>query len=262
MGRPPKRPEDKRQSVTFRLDPDMKRAIEAAAKESGRSVTAEMEARLTALEAFDAEGVELVRVIGKELQAIMSREAPSLRAVTKKSWHNSLKLWAAFKEMLLRGPIEDMRPERLADDEAATETQIRLLRLSAKRRELVHEVQTIGVSITEDHKPKTLPKRGGLFSLAFADLSPREITRKSLEILPDSELKSLAFDLLEQIQKLDAEIDQAEREFSEHVKMFRDAEKEGRDLYRQHLTTTAIRQQSEGKPFRILDLFQLWTIEP
>lgn len=254
MGRPPMKPEDKRQSITFRLDPEIKKGIQEQAEANGRSVTAEMEARLTALEAFDGKGVELVRAFGQELTIIHRLT----RGMTAKPWHRSLKAWAAFKEMFARGPLLETRPDNWTEDEDLLEERDNITVLRLRRLKLVHEIQAMGVLIVEDHRVKQDGKSRGLFAAILGTPSPREITRQSLEILPDSDDKTRVLELLQQVQQLDGEIEAAEESFSSKMQWYANAEKEGRDLYREHLHDVAKRMESEGKPYNFIDRFRLW----
>ena len=83
MGRPPKKPEERRREATLRLDPSVRHKLQQAAEKAKRSFSADLEARIVATCDLDCEGVELVKAIATEIAQIQK--------LTRKRWHKDLK---------------------------------------------------------------------------------------------------------------------------------------------------------------------------
>lgn len=249
MGRPPKKPEDRRQILTFRLDNAAREALEKAAQQTGRSMSGEIEARLQATLALDNEGLTLFSDIANELAAI--------QRVTKKRWHKSLTSWAAAREMLYRGPIQRWRPENWMDDEHAVEAFKRFDALTSERRTVLQALGEMGITLPEA-PAKPNPTKGGLFGSVLPHARGRSFARSSIEAAEPSVEREQALHLIDRLEELDASVEEARRGWSDQMAMYQDAEKEGRDLYRDRLTSEAIRKEAQGEEYNVVDRFRLW----
>lgn len=120
-GRKPERDEIKRAAVAVRTTPTIKAKLEDAAREAGRSVTQEIEARLEA-------SVGLVATAeSHDLLGQIAREIRRAEELTGKRWHKDLRTWAMVREALASGPIVQHCPpaDRLASDLTGDTAQLR-----------------------------------------------------------------------------------------------------------------------------------------
>jgi hypothetical protein len=239
MGRPPKKAEDKRQILTFRLDSVARRKVEEAATANDRSVSAELEARLTATLDLDSSGLDLVQQIASELKVVSA-------LVGKPTWHKTLTGWAAAREMLANGPISNFRPERGEDDPAANEVYARLIELRADRVGIVRELTAMGVMVTEE------PTKGIL------NASGRAFARSFIEGAPESPERANAISKFAKLEELDRQIDEADAEWVAHLQIYWEAEWKGRDIYRERLRDLARKAADEGRPYHSEHLFGHW----
>lgn len=251
MGRRAKDESEKRKLIGARYDPDVFAFLEAQAEANSRSTGAEVEERVAATHGLDAEGVALVADIAAEMG--------NIQRLTGKRWHRDLKTWAAVKEMLVQGPLEERRPDRSSDDEQVNEAWQRFRTLSDERREIIEQFKRIGVTLTEDPKP---PKQRGIFGMqnALAAMaSPwdggRTIAREMFESAPDSNDKQTALQLLDRLLELDRLIKEADDTWGALLMPYIEAEFEGRMAYRERLTREAERKRDAGEPFNVHHLY-------
>lgn len=252
MGRPPKPLADKRALATFRMIGAARDKVEKAAAEAGRSIAAELEARVMATIDLDEAGLQLVQQISSELQA-------AANVTGEPTWHSTLTSWAAAREMLLRGPIERFRPHRMSEDPEFAEAMDRHRDLLSERRQLITELATMGIAMPEEPKPKDAPVKRGLFGMGPGQLlNSREIWRARVASLEPSEDRDSALAMIDKLVALDGQIDAAWQECSEQISLFRKDETEGREAYRRRLIETARRQFDAGEPYSVTDYFSLW----
>lgn len=104
-GRKPERGEAKTAAVAVRTTPGIKAQLEAAARAAGRSVTQEIEHRLSASLAVPSAGATA------ELLAAIAADIARAEELTGKHWHKDLRTWAMVREALASGEIEARAPE-------------------------------------------------------------------------------------------------------------------------------------------------------
>ena len=247
MGRPPKRPEDKRQLASFRLDPDARRSLDAAAESAGRSLSAELEARTVATIGLDAEGVGLINALAREIAVI--------QAMTGKRWHRDLKTWAAVAEMMSRGPIQDVRPDRPQDDPVVSEALEKLAELKDARAKLITELAAVGIAARED---PTKPPATGVFSdlQGLASLpDPKRIgTKQMCEQIEDNAVRVIALDILKRILDHDELIEQADHAWEKSLSPYSEAAVEGGRLYQDLLRSEAERRRVRNESYNLFHL--------
>ena len=243
MGRRPKDDSEKRKLIGARFDPEAFDFIERQASANGRSVGAEVEARVAATIGLDAEGLELAGMIAREIAIIQK--------ITGKRWHRDLKTWAAVKEMLERGPIDERRPDRPQDDEALNAAFERLKTLKDERRRIVDQFAEVGLAIMEDPTSKV----NAFFINALAAMDGgRSVARTTIEGAPESNDKVTALRLLDRLLELDVLIPQADKELNDLLTPYVDAGAEGALLYRERLKREAERRRDAGDDYSPMHL--------
>lgn len=247
MARPRKEPDDKRQQVTLRFDPEVMQSLKAQADANGRSLGKEIEARVEATIDFDKVGLELVRRLGAAIVQLESLHGGVLRY---KPWHVDLTCWAAVAELLAEGPIFDMRPLHPNDEDAMWEACLPVLKIDWRREELVRQLAELGIVVAVEHKVRGLLK-----------LDNREQERRSIDAIPESELKTDAISYHDELRKLDDELGAAALACREAMQPYWDAEETGRQTCRDYLRDEARRKSAGGQrvnPFHIIRQFPVW----
>lgn len=254
MGRPKKADEEKRHALSIRLDGRTKEALEKASDAAQRSLGAEAERRILVTLGLDETGLEVVSRIAGEIAAIQHGKT--------KPWHADLKLWSAVAEMMRSQPPEATRPDKPADDEFFAAAMAEHERLRADRRDKLGALEALGLSVPEE--PFRFPTYGapvetnraesgnGQFLEALVLGNSREVAKRTLETFPDSPARQQADNLLSQVLDLDKQINNARDRLDELLAPFREAEQEGRSMYRKRLQDEAKRRQSEGQPYNYL----------
>lgn len=251
MGRPPKSLADKRAIATFRLKGASREKIEKAAADAGRSLASEIEARVLATIDLDQTGLQLIAQISAELQA-------AAKVVDEPCWYATLASWAAAREMMFRGPIEQFRPYRMADDPEFAEATAKHSNLSAKRKQLTSDLAAMGIAMQEEPNPQV---GKGLFgSTPGLSLNSREIWRAKVASLEPSEDRDGAIEMIDKLVELDEQIAAAWLECRDHISVFRKDEIEGQEAYRRHLMETARRKADAGEVYSATDRFGLWNL--
>lgn len=254
MGRPPKKLEEKRQIATFRLDPDDRENLAKRAKQSGRSLASEIESRVKATLALDAAGVDLVARIGAEIEAIQKQ------AKGKERWHNDLTLWSAVREMLRRGPIEEMKPSDWRNDPEANEAFKVFSVRAEERREHLKALAKVGINLPEEPYAvafSTMAGRSGISGLGHA-LDPRRIMRQTLDSMSEGPERSLGLSMLDRLEELDAAVEEAKAEWLSHMDTWWASENEGRDIYRERLTEIARNKERDGEEYNPSHRHGIW----
>lgn len=253
MGRPPMKDEDKRKLISFRLSPRDLTQIETYAKTGGRSVAAEIERRLLATIDLDEQGVSFFAEVSHHI-ATLERQEHGNR------WHSTLKLWAAVKELLRLGPVDDLRPSSWQDDPEANEAYDTLSKAKEDRLAVIEKLRTYGLVI--DEEPGDIVLRGGLFAVQRNGLLPldggRAMARRFAEEAPEGEDRTEAVALLDRLAEADARVTEAQSEWSAHLKLYWDDEDAGKLLARNHLQQIARERRARGEPVNLLHLYGEW----
>lgn len=245
MGRPLKKPEDRRREATLRLDPHHRVILKDAAQTAGRSFTGELEARLVATCDLDGKGVELVQAIASEIARI--------QRMTGKSWHKDLSTWAAVAEMFRIGPIHDFDPDQPHNDEVIQGIFDKMDALEANRSQLIGQLADLGIGARQNPDKPT----GDAAGLAQLPDPTRSAARTMCQKIDDPQERERALDILEAILHADDEIRRAEVDFKAQTSVWFKEVKKGRQLFRDHLRREAERKRSLGETFNILHLLEI-----
>ncbi len=240
MGRRLLKAEERRSLLSARFDPSVRHQIQAQAEANGRSAAAEIEARVRATIALDAVGLELVERIGSEISALNRRNQG-------KRWHKDLTTWAATAEMMAIGPIQDLKPMNPVDADVQEAAQQPLHEIYYKQDALVWKLGQLGVTVA---RTRTI---GGLLRL-----NSRDLERAGIDKISASQDRDQAIAVHEMLISLDDAHDQALLRYKEAMEPYEKAEEQGRELYRDHLTSEAARAQAEGRPFNWLHLLRIF----
>ena len=247
MGRPPKKPEERRQLATLRLDPEVHRKLEEAAASAENSRPAELEARLVATCDLDRNGVELVQAIAKEIAQIQK--------MTGKRWHKDLKTWATVAEMLRVGPIHEFNPDLPQNDEDVIAAFEMLEILEQDRSNLIEQLGEMGIAARQD-PDKPVSAEAGLATLPDP---PRSTARRMCEKLDDPEESAVAASLLDKIIQIDGQCREVSAKFKGALRLHLEAANAGRKLYRDYLRKGAEQKRSRGEPY---DIFHIIGVDP
>lgn len=245
MGRPPKKKEDRRQSASLRLDPDVFRKLVNASRKAGTSFPADLEARLVATCDLDPKGIELVGAIASDIARI--------ERMTGKSWHRDLTTWAAVAEMFRVGPIHEFNPDQPHEDEYVQKAFDQLEALEAKRSELIERLADVGIAAKQNPDKPTGEGAG----VARLPDPTRSATKLMCHKLDDPQEQERALDVLEAIMQTDEEIRQAESAFKDETRMWFEGTRKGRQLFRDYLRQEAERRRSLGETFNILHIMEI-----
>lgn len=248
MPRPPKSDSEKRQLIGARFSPEHRKQLVDYADAAGISPGAELEKRAVATLAFDEEGLELIAEIGAEIQAI--------QAGLGKRWHKDLKTWSAVMDMFRTGPMMSRNPDPAEHDDVVKEAYERYRALVEERTQVINSVSEIGLSWSQEPKFKAGRAAGGLLGMASGSLSIdlREAERKIIETIEDEALKLKLLELHEGLRALDSQIEDADKEWSNSLALYWNAESEGRSWNRKRQRDRAIANMRAGEPFNLTHL--------
>lgn len=245
MGRPPKKPEERRREATLRLHPYHRDILVDAAQAADRSFPAELEARLVATCDLDVKGVELVQAVASGIARIQK--------MTGKSWHKDLSTWAAVAEMLRIGPIHDFDPDQPHNDEVIQSIFDKMETLEANRSQLIGHLADLGIGARQNpDKPN-----GDAAGLKQLPDPTRSAARTMCQKIDDPQERERALDILEAILQTDDEIRRAEVDFKAQTSVWFEEVRKGRQLFRDHLRREAERKRSLGENFNILHLLEI-----
>lgn len=262
-GRPPLPEEQKRQQIGVRTSLDMKRALEIAADRNGRSVAQEAEWRLQ--QSIDDEKraggehtASLLRIIAAEIEKI--------EAMTRKHWNKDLATWAAVARMFQTGPIQQLRPDRVSDDEIVMEAWRRLTAAREQKRQVCEILVGLGVLTSPDLPEARRTRRTGLFGAsAFparggASSPAIDVASLAARYLHDNPSSSASRDaervrvrgleaderttadlmaMVDELERLDELHRVAEKDWREATEPYNREEERGRELFRQMMQDRA-----------------------
>lgn len=243
MGRRSLSEDKKRQPMSARFDPAVKERLLAEAEANGRSIPAEIEARVVATLGLDLAGLELVTRVAAEIAALSRRNL-------RKRWHIDLTGWAAVAEMMADGPIQEMRPDAPLRDEVVQAAFIPLLDTYNLKAPIVAKLAEIGVTVALERKIRGLLR-----------LDNRGFERSAINAIPDPALRKESIALHDELTALDDAYDEQVKAYEEAMQPYRDAERAGREMYRNHIQDEALRRRDRGEPFdvkHLLGLFSSW----
>lgn len=242
MARPRKDEQDKKHVLNIRVSYSTKNEVEAAAEREGIPVSHKAEQLINAMlelsDRADSVTLDLLSAIVAEIGEVQSR--------AEGIWHEDLKTWAAVSEMLMRGPIVKWKPPSGLDDAAANKAYDELTKIKLEKRSLISTIKLLGVEISSEPNPKV----GGL----SGNYSYRKAEREKIETLADDATKQKALMLFEMIEDADAKEKRADDYWTQLLKPYFDAEREGRDLFRAYRKEIAMQQLSSGIKPRFEDL--------
>lgn len=227
MGRPPKAADEKRVQVNVRVLPAHKSLLEQMASEAGKPIAA-------VTENIIASYLERTPQTNALLDRITDQIA-DLQAKAQGKWHKNLRAWAAVSEML-SFITEDMRPERLQDDEIAQPIMQDIIEKRKMRGVAIRLLAQRGITVSENPTPNALLGtygRGGIFGRPKRDRLPsRTWERAAIDAMPESQEKQDCVYLFDSIVELDAAIASRESDYGEAIQPYIVAEQEGRQLAR------------------------------
>lgn len=241
-GRPPHHDgEIKKAAIAVRTAPSIRDALKVAADEAGRSVTQEVEARLSA--SLEADGGERSPETSQLLNKIAAGIADA-ETMTGKRWHRDRKTAGAVLEMLRLRIHEWIRTDDPYEDEIVAAAWDRLHEARQLRDKLEELLADFGVQpITPEPKKLKASKTtalglGAVFDdildNAFAQLKGRWRERKEAETLslPDPMANAVRA-LIEQLEAADERVEEADQVYAEAIRPYSEAELSGRELYRE-----------------------------
>jgi hypothetical protein len=250
-GRPPKPEGERRQHVGVRVAPAIRAQLEAAAAESGRSLSQEIELRLA--QSFERDQMQMKPDTAKLLHMIAT-EIAHIESITRKSWHKDLTTWAAVAESFVQGPILRVRPDKTDEDEFVNGAWEKINQARFMKQPLVdymreHGIQVDLVAPAIRHR---LNRRPGLFGNALAQFAYPEDRRQERAQIENSETltdeqKDGLLATLNVIEKYDRDEIEADKEFGEALAPFQEAESKGRDWYRQDRSRRALADYKRGE---------------
>lgn len=241
MGRRQLNEEEKRKLLSARFDPGVAKSLEAHAKDSGRSIPAEIEARIEATIALDKEGIDLVAQISSEMDAIRRRNKGN-------RWHKDLTTWAATVEMMAIGPIQDVKPLHPVDAEAQEQAWSPLAEIYERQHSIVKQLAVLGIHVSHNRLIRGLLR-----------LNSRNLEKAAIEAIEGKEDRDVAAELHQRLCALDDAQDAAMAEYELAMGPYREAEREGRELYREHLHSKARQARDEGGSFNIRHLLKVFS---
>lgn len=229
--------EIKKAAIAVRTAPSVRDALKAAAESAGRSVTQEVEARLTA--SLEADGGQR----SPETWQLLNKIAVSIaeiEAMTGKRWHRDRKTAGAVLEMFDRKPRAWVNVDDPADDELVQKAWAALSVARVDRDKLIAYLEEIGI---EAMRPAV--RRKGLLgggrtpggqiigdALAHA-FKGRWRERQQMELLAlPKEIATAASIIIEQLEAADEREAEAMKAYDEATAPFREVESEGRAAYR------------------------------
>jgi hypothetical protein len=191
-----------------------------------------------------SEQLERQRSLHPQTDALLKlivEEIEQLEVAAKGKWHNNLTAWAAVSEMLahvldLRRPPKD----NPFSDEVVIAAEDKSIAAREARRAIVDELDSTGLSVKEDPRPKISlgQRRSGTLGSGGPELLSREWEKAALHALPEPE-RAKATPLFEALRSADAEVDHAFAEWVQAMRPYWEAEEQGRRIARTHLTKNA-----------------------
>lgn len=248
--------EVKKAAIAVRTAPSIRDALKKAADESGRSITQEVEARLVASLERDGgartpETERLLTEIGNAIAEIENW--------TGKRWHRDRKTYGAVLQMMEKGPAFKKRVDDPKEDEIVAAAWEKFYRIHAQSMPLIGWLNEVGVKATERVNSSTslVGKSGKQTQNALlVGLSSRWRERGQLDQeanLPDN-IRSAALTMIDQLEALDEQADQAFEEWRQAQRPYIEAEHEGRTLYKSRKREAAERARQNGNDFDWSDI--------
>lgn len=235
--------EVKKAAIAVRTAPSIRDALKKAADEAGRSVTQEVEARLSA--SLEVDGGQR----SPETEQLLNRiagEIADIEGNTKKRWHKDRKTAGAVLEMLDQMPKRWIRTDDPYEDEFVKEAWDALYAIQLEREQLTNYLKETGFVLT----PINMGGRGmmggrGLFNSPYSNahetpnalagvLKGRWSERHQLERLEVSKAVKVGLEvILNQLEAIDEREKIARKKYHDAMDPFVEAELEGRKTYRQ-----------------------------
>ena len=255
-GRPALPAEQKRQQIGVRTSPDLKEALEIAAKANGRSVAQEAEWRLQ--QSFEDQR----RAGGEHTESLLRQvaaEIEKIEATTKKRWSKDLMTWAAVARMFERGPVRQARPDKTGDDEIVMAAWNLMYPAEQEKKELcallaAHQVYAIP-DLPEEQAPMHRSGRGifgGTLNALTKTVIPAGPTDRSRErkavkaLVDDASTQAELLAVIDRLEELDQIYREARANWEEALKPYHQAEAAGRELYRQMMQRRAQELFAQG----------------
>ena len=241
-GRKPEGNEPKRAAVAVRTTPALKAKLEAAAADSGRSVTQEIEARLEASLDFKWDGLD---VKAQELFVAIARDIRRAEELTGKRWHKHLPTWAMVREALASGEIERQCPE---NDRLLTDTDGDAAELREKRFKLFNSIHHDAVTVGELGFPMAeIERTVANLDTPLFDYEAEAVRLREAD-LPDAIKSVIKAHYLVRMSEQDDERGNAERAYWESFQWMADAINEGVLRWEQDLRDRGIAAAREYRP--------------
>lgn len=239
MGRPPKSPDEKRVQVNIRLLTADRARLQSLADESEKPLASEAEIILAKHLSRRPETNELLDRIANEISRLEAALGPKWdkekKADVQVNWTKNLTAWAAVSEMLAH-VADDVRPQRIYEDEGVIEIRKRLEMHQRIRYVVIQFLAEQGVSVKDDPRPAPLlggSSRRGLFgSNQPKRPSPREWEKAAIAAMPEGGDKELSSGLFDELLKSDDVIAAIESEETDAIRPYIEAEQAGRRMVR------------------------------
>lgn len=254
MARPRKKPEDRRQLVSIRLDPEVKSKLEAHAEASGQSLAAEIEMRCLSTLELDRTGIELIEAI--------SRAITLIQRTSGKRWHRDLKTWAAVECMLSRGPIQDFLPDDPEEDEEISKATGPLREVRAKQTELTRRLADIGIAAPSPEPRISWNAAMQSKAISYAKRMERLMRSFPISEIADEPTKSKAEKILGELNDLDSVEVQALEQLFVLMEPYREAKAKGERIFEDLEGNLANAHQMLGKTTGDRHVRRIWRDEP
>lgn len=226
LGRPRKGNELKSETLAIKTSPSLKDRLAEEARVNRRSLTEEVETRLTeSLNQSDTPRSERTSRLLEEI----ARNIFEIESVIGLGWHEDVASWAAVREMLYHGPIvevatgdafRDAKLDRLTELAAAIATE---------KAQLVMGLRAIGIEADAARRTPTL---GDLFNGPPVTLN-RDRLRATADAMGDltDHQRNYAAAMIDRLEQLDAEEYANEEARAEAVEHLREGIEKGRATY-------------------------------
>ena len=239
MGRPPKSLVAKRVQVNIRLLTADRARLQSLAEESEKPLASQAEIILAKHLSRRPETNELLDRIANEISRLEAALGLKWDKEKKEddqvNWTKNLTAWAAVSEMLAH-VADDVRPQRINEDEGVIEIRKRLEMQQRIRYVVIQFLAEQGVSVKDDPRPAPLlggSSRRGLFGSNHPKRpSPREWEKAAIAAMPEGGEKNKSFLLFDELLKSDDIIAAIELEEAEAMRPYIEAEQAGRRMVR------------------------------
>lgn len=226
LGRPRKGNELKSETLAIKTSPSLKDRLAEEARVNRRSLTEEVETRLT--ESLDRSDIPRSERTARLLEEI-ARNIYEIESAIGKNWHEDVAPWAAVREMLYHGPIVEVATGDAFRDAKLDKLTELASAIEQEKSLVVMGLRALGIDADQIARHRTLgdlmqglPVTAGRESLRTAAVGMDELTEHQ---------RNYALMLIERLEQLDAEEQANEEARAEAVEHLREGIEKGRATY-------------------------------